>query len=183
MRQVFGINTNLFETNILNLGVVVRVVVTVLGDSLKSLLDQRLKKIVTILEETDKKVAGARNDLDEALKFSEIARFTAQEIRVKALESVEREKLIIRDQLKRDLQRFNEIGQKIVQLERQKAMQVLIRRISNLALDSAEDILFMALVGSKDMVQVKQIELNEIRVRETLNKLKEGFLATKIETV
>jgi hypothetical protein len=33
------------------------------------------------------------------------------------------------------------------------------------------------------MVQVKQIELNEIRVRETLNKLKEGFLATKIETV
>jgi F-type H+-transporting ATPase subunit b len=55
MRHGFGLNTNLFETNVLNLIVVVRIVVTVVGDALRNLLDQRRKVILSTLQEADKK--------------------------------------------------------------------------------------------------------------------------------
>ena len=44
MRQGFGLNTNLFETNLLNLSVVIAVVVTVVGDAFSEILAQRQKK-------------------------------------------------------------------------------------------------------------------------------------------
>jgi len=50
LRQGFGLNTNLFETNILNLTVVIGVVIKVVGDSLRSLLDQRRKTILSTLQ-------------------------------------------------------------------------------------------------------------------------------------
>ena len=55
MRQGFGFNTNLFETNVLNLAVVVGIVVTVVGDAVQSLLDQRRQNILSTLAEADKK--------------------------------------------------------------------------------------------------------------------------------
>jgi hypothetical protein len=41
MRYGFGFNTDIFETNVLNLAVVVAIVVTVVGDAVATLLDQR----------------------------------------------------------------------------------------------------------------------------------------------
>jgi PII-like signaling protein len=59
MRHGFGFNTNLLETNVLNLSVVVRIVVKVVGDALRELLDQRRKAIVSTLTEADKKKRGS----------------------------------------------------------------------------------------------------------------------------
>jgi F-type H+-transporting ATPase subunit b len=69
MRHGFGLNTILFETNILNLIVVVRIVVTVVGDALRNLLDQRRKVILSTLQEADKKAREAQNRLEEAKKI------------------------------------------------------------------------------------------------------------------
>jgi F-type H+-transporting ATPase subunit b len=55
MRHGFGFNTNLLETNVLNLRVVVRIVVKVVGESLRELLDQRRQTILSTLQEADKK--------------------------------------------------------------------------------------------------------------------------------
>jgi F-type H+-transporting ATPase subunit b len=70
LRQGFGLNTNLFETNILNLAVVVGVVIKVVGDSLQSLLSQRRKTILSTLQEADLKAKKAKKATRRSTKNS-----------------------------------------------------------------------------------------------------------------
>merc|ERR1711904_692107 len=81
MRNGFGFNTNLLETNVLNLRVVLRIVVTIVGDALKTLLDERRKIIISTLQETEKKKNKLQQQLEEAQKAVEIAYSTSKEIR------------------------------------------------------------------------------------------------------
>jgi F-type H+-transporting ATPase subunit b len=170
LRQGFGVNTNLFETNILNLTVVVGVVIKVVGDSLRSLLDQRRQTILSTLQEADLKAKEAKKRLEEAQRTLEEARLRVQEIRMQTIQAIEREKLIAQKQLERDLCRLRERKDQVVQLERQRATQFISNQISTLALNSAENILLNAL-GSQSTSSSKQKELNEMHVRKTFCQL------------
>ena len=170
LRQGFGLNTNLFETNILNLTVVIGVVVKVVGDSLRSLLDQRRKTILSTLQEADLKAKEAKQRLEAAQRTLEEARLRVQEIRIQTTQAVEREKSIAQKQLEKDLQRLRERKDQRVQLERQRATQSISHQISTLALSSAENVLLTAL-GSQNTSNSKQKELNEVHVRETFCQL------------
>merc|ERR1711998_130733 len=55
MRHGFGFNTNLIETNILNLRVVLSIVISQVGEFLKNRLDDRRKMILSIMQEAEKK--------------------------------------------------------------------------------------------------------------------------------
>ena len=75
----FGINTNILETNVINLAVVIGVVVTFVGDALKSLLENRRQAILNNLKEADQKaleaqerLEQAKNALNEAIKKADI---------------------------------------------------------------------------------------------------------------
>merc|ERR1711976_692916 len=81
MRYSFRFNTNLIETNVLNLRVVVRIVVKVVGNTLKNTLDERRQMILSTLQEADKKERKLQQQLEEAKKALETARLSAQEIR------------------------------------------------------------------------------------------------------
>jgi F-type H+-transporting ATPase subunit b len=70
MRHGFGFNTNLIETNVLNLRVVVRIVVKVVGDAVKNILDERRQIILSTLQEADKKERKIQQQLREAKKSS-----------------------------------------------------------------------------------------------------------------
>jgi F-type H+-transporting ATPase subunit b len=170
LRQGFGLNTNLFETNILNLTVVVGVVIKVVGDSLRSLLDQRRQTILSTLQEADLKAKEAKKRLEEAQRTLEAARLRVQEIRIQTIQTIEREKSAAQKQLERDLRRLRERKDQAVQLERQRATQFISNQISTLALNSAENILLNAL-GSQNTPSVKQKELNEMHVRKTFCQL------------
>lgn len=163
LRQGFGLNTNLFETNILNLAVVVGVVIKVVGDSLRSLLDQRRQTILSTLQEADSKAKEAKKRLEEAQRTLEAARLRVQEIRIQTIQAIEREKSVAQKQLERDLRRLRERKDQAVQLERQRATQFISNQISTLALNSAENILLNAL-GSQNTSSLKQKELNEMHV-------------------
>jgi len=170
LRQGFGLNTNLFETNVLNLAVVVGVVIKVVGDSLSSLLDQRRKTILETLQEADLKAIEAKQRLEDAQKNLEEARSRVQEIRIQTIQAVEREKSIAQVQLERDLSRLRERREQSIQLERQRESQIISHQISTLALNSAENILLNTL-GSQDTSKSKQKELNEMYVRKTFCQL------------
>jgi F-type H+-transporting ATPase subunit b len=174
MRNGFGFNTNLFETNVLNLAVVVRIVVTVVGDAVRRLLDQRRQIILSTLQEADQKAIEAQNRLDIAQKSVETARLRAQEIRRQADQLAEQESSTIQQQLKNDLQRLQERGRQAVKLEYQRTMQSITQQVATLALTTAESIL-LTVLGSQDKDCAKQKKLNEIHVRETLCQLKLGF--------
>ena len=170
LRQGFGVNTNLLETNILNLAVVVGVVIKVVGDSLRSLLNTRRETILSTLQEADLKAKEAKDRLEAAQRTLEEARLRVQEIRIQTVQAVEREKSIAQKQLERDLYRLRDRRDQSIQLERQRAIQLISNQISNLALDSAENILLNAL-GSQSNSGSKHKELNEMHVRKTFCQL------------
>jgi len=174
MRHGFGLNTNLFETNVLNLAVVVGIVVTVVGDAFRTLLDQRKKIVLSTLQEADQKAREAQQRLEEAQKSVETARLRAQEIRTQAIQVAEQESSMIQQQLQNDLQRLQERGQKAVKLEYQRTIQRVTQQIATLALTTAESKL-LTILGSQDPNSSKQKDLNEMHVRETLCQLKRGL--------
>ena len=90
MKHGFGFNTNLFETNILNLVAVIGIVVIIVGDAVQSVLDQRRQNILLTLTEADKKAREARKRLEEAKKSVVCARYRAQEIRLQAIQIAEK---------------------------------------------------------------------------------------------
>lgn len=171
-REGFGLNTNLYETNILNLTVVLIVVVKVVGDALRSLLDQRRQAILATLEEADQKAREAKKRLEIAQRDLEDARIRVQEIRTQMNQTIEKDNLFIQKQLKRDLLRFQERGKQAIELERQRVKESISQQISNIALHSAKDTLLKTFGRQRRGASSKQKELNEIYMRETFCQLK-----------
>src|SRR5574339_129315 len=77
----FGINTNIFETNIINLAAVVGIVVSFVGNNLSALLEDRKKTILSNLEEANRRAIEAQEKLANAKAQLESAKKKAQEIR------------------------------------------------------------------------------------------------------
>jgi F-type H+-transporting ATPase subunit b len=107
MRHGFGFNTNLIETNVLNLRVVVRIVVKVVGDAVKNILDERRQIILSTLQEADKKERKIQQQLREAKKALETAQITAQEIRSQSNEAVQQENYTIKKKIGRRFEAFS----------------------------------------------------------------------------
>jgi F-type H+-transporting ATPase subunit b len=63
----FGFNTNILETNVINLAVVIAVVVSVVGDAVRELLKNRKETIINNLREADNRANEAlERDLAKA---------------------------------------------------------------------------------------------------------------------
>lgn len=62
----FSFNTNIIETNVLNLAVVLAVVVIYVGDALKGLLANRKETIVTNFQEADRRALQAKERVNQA---------------------------------------------------------------------------------------------------------------------
>jgi F-type H+-transporting ATPase subunit b len=168
MRHSFGINTNLIETNVLNLRVVLSIIFSQLGEFLKNRLDDRRKIIVSILQEADKKKEQLQEQMNEAKKAIDQAELTSQKIRRESIQVVEQENYRREQKLKEDLKRFQENSRQIIKLERQRTIQFITNYIADLAIKEAETRLITKL---KEPTSQKQKELNKIHVQETFRKL------------
>ena len=62
----FGFNGNILETNIINLAVVIGIVVSLGGDALRSLLENRKQTILENLKEADQRAQEAAQQLAQA---------------------------------------------------------------------------------------------------------------------
>ena len=164
LRQGFGLKTDLFETNILNLRVVLGIVVTFVGDALSTLLDQRQQIILLTLQEVDQKAKEVQQRLEDAKEAVRTARSRAQEIRNQAIQTVEQENVRIQQMLKDDLYRIQEIGKQRIKLERQRIIQSVAQQVAEMTLKTAEGRLLMTF-NSQSRSRSKQKELNELHVR------------------
>jgi F-type H+-transporting ATPase subunit b len=171
MRHGFGFNTNIIETNVLNLRVVLSIVVSQLGEVLKTRLDSRRKIILSILQEADKKKEQLQQQLRDAQKAVEEAQVAAQEIRDQSIQAVQKENYTAEQKLKEDLKRFQENSQQMIKLERQRTLQVITQHIADLALQEAENKLIRT-IKPQGQFSKKQKELNDIHVQDTFRKLK-----------
>ena len=119
----FGINTNIFETNIINLAAVVGIVVSFVGNNLTALLEDRKKTIVNNLQEASQRAAEAQERLNVAKNQLELAKKKAIEIREEGVLRATQESNNCVSQHEERLSKLEEFKQETVQFYQQKAFK------------------------------------------------------------
>ena len=117
----FGINTNILETNVINLAAVLFVVVNFAGQNLTSLLAERKRTIVNNLSEATLRAEQAAQNLNEKRQQFELARQKASQIREEGLTRVQVELNNCTAEHEARLARLNEFKTETVNFYQQKA--------------------------------------------------------------
>jgi len=138
-REGLKINTDIFETNILNLSVVIGIVVyygrTALTDTLKNYKETILKNI----QEAENKFKEAEENLSFARKNLETARIKAEEIKNQGnLLSKETLKNLL-ETVDEDIKRLKKINLSTIKLEEEKSINEICLKLTNLSLSTAVD--------------------------------------------
>merc|ERR1711968_437105 len=102
-----GFNTDIFDTNLINLTMVVGVVVTLGGDALTSALDERRRSILSSLEDANNKFNEAQNLLKSAQMKLEEAKMEALSIEKAAPSEAKMTSDRILEVASNELQRLN----------------------------------------------------------------------------
>lgn len=119
----FGINTNILETNIINLAAVVGIVVTFVGQNLTATLEDRKKTILKNLQEANQRAADAQQKLEQARQQLDSARRKAKEIREEGAMRAQQEINACMTEHQSRLARLNEFKQETIQFYQQKAFK------------------------------------------------------------
>lgn len=123
LAEGFGINTNIFETNVINLAAVVAVVISFVGKNLTALLEDRKKTILGNLQEASQRAAEAQEKLNEAKNQLELAKKKALQIREEGVLRASQEVNNCVSQHEERLSKLEEFKQETVQFYQQKAFK------------------------------------------------------------
>jgi F-type H+-transporting ATPase subunit b len=123
LAEGFGINTNIFETNIINLSAVVAVVVSFVGKNLTALLEDRKKTILNNLQEANQRAKEAQEKLSTAKAQLELAKKKASSIREEGKKLAELSVNSCMQQHEERLQLLEEFKQETLQFYQQKAFK------------------------------------------------------------
>ena len=135
----FGFNTNILETNVLNLAVVLAIVITYVGDALRGLLANRKQTILNNFREADQRASEAQDRLNQARLQLEKAKTKADEISQQAVFTVDQEKKQILLQTQEDIKRLSILQQETLKFEQQKAQNELAQKLVRLALHQVRE--------------------------------------------
>jgi len=135
----FGFNTNILETNVLNLAVVLAIVITYVGDALRGLLANRKQTILNNFREADQRASEAQDRLNQARLQLEKAKTKADEISQQAIFTVDQEKKQILSQTQEDIKRLSVLQQETLKFEQQKAQNELAQKLVRLALHQVRE--------------------------------------------
>nr|YP_003058334.1 CF0 subunit I of ATP synthase [Parachlorella kessleri]ACQ90911.1 CF0 subunit I of ATP synthase [Parachlorella kessleri] len=135
----FGFNTNILETNVLNLAVVLAIVITYVGDALRGLLANRKQTILNNFREADQRASEAQDRLNQARLQLEKAKTKADEISQQAIFTVDQEKKQIISQTQEDIKRLSILQQETLKFEQQKAQNELAQKLVRLALHQVRE--------------------------------------------
>ena len=119
----FGINTNIFETNIINLAAVIGIVVSFVGNNLTALLEDRRKTILNNLQEANQRAIDAQEKLNAARAQLELAKKKAKEIREEGVSRATQEINTVVSQHEIRLAKLQEFKQETLQFYQQKAFK------------------------------------------------------------
>ena len=123
LAEGFGINTNIFETNIINLSAVVAIVISFVGKNLTALLEDRKKTILGNLQEASQRAAEAQEKLNQAKAQLELSKKKAQQIREEGVQRATQEVNNCISQHEERLSKLKEFKQETVQFYQQKAFK------------------------------------------------------------
>ena len=119
----FGINTNIFETNIINLAAVIGVVISFVGSNLTAILDDRKKTIINNLEEANQRAIEAAEKLAIAKTQLETAKNKAKEIREEGISRASQEINTVVSQHEVRVGKLKEFKEETLSFYQQKAFK------------------------------------------------------------
>ncbi|MFN4067562.1 MAG: F0F1 ATP synthase subunit B [Thermosynechococcus sp.] len=147
----FGLNTNLLETNLINLAILIGVLVYfgrgVLG---KTLGDRRQQIIAAIAEAEERQKVAAARLAEEQQKLAQ-AKQEAQRIREEALARAKAAKEELLAQAKREIERLKETASQDTSAATERAIAEIRERIAAMALAEAENQLKVRLSQNPDL--------------------------------
>jgi len=153
----FGINTNLLETNVLNLTIVIGVLWVVGKDVLSSLLTERKKKIVQTLQDVENRFQDAQLKLEKAKKNLSEAQAKAKVLQNQSRTTAEetRKNALLRGTL--EVTRLEETKKSTLDLEKQKLRNEMRSLLTDGALQKAVE--KMKQKKSSSLIQKQFVDL------------------------
>lgn len=133
----FGLNFDIIETNILNLGVVIGVVIYLGGDVLTSLLNDRKQKILGTLKSADERFLEAQQKLEEAKQKVQTAQIKAIEIREQGNKTAIQAAKTLFERTEDEIRRLEEGKQATLRFEEEKAMSQVRQQVVSLSIERA----------------------------------------------
>ncbi|WP_066380667.1 MULTISPECIES: F0F1 ATP synthase subunit B [unclassified Anabaena] len=134
----FSLNTNILETNLINLAIIITVLLVfgrkVLGNTLKT----RRENIETAIKNAEQRAANAAKQLQEAQQKLTQAQAEAERIKAAAQENAQAASQAIIDQAAVDIERLQAAGTADLNAELDKAIAQLRQRVVALALQKVE---------------------------------------------
>jgi len=163
LSEGLGFNTNLLETNVLNLAVVLAVVVIYGGDVFSSILDARRERILKSVQTADEKYAAAQDALRQAQMRLEEARERADTIRSEGGATVNQVTAFVAKQADEELGRLEEVKNSTFALAEQKATKQLQAQLVSLALAKAGTQLATRLANQATQKKFVDMQINALR--------------------
>lgn len=133
----FGLNLDIFETNLINLTLLVGILVYFGKPLLSKTLTERRAKIAEQIQAVEQKKKQAEVTLANEQKKLEEAKATAAKIRSEATTNAQKARETILAQGEKEVQRLKEIAGKDLSSEQEKAIAQLRERVVALALERA----------------------------------------------
>lgn len=139
LAEGFGFNTNLLETNILNLAVVLPLVFSLGKDTLTSILDTRREKILNSLRSADDRFKQAQLELDAAKSELALAADKVKEIQNEGQKTMEALRLEETKRYEELHQRFDDLKAETVRLEEEKVVNAFRQQLISVAFAKATE--------------------------------------------
>ena len=133
----FGINTNILETNVINLAVVIAIVISFVGDALRELLETRKQKIFDNISLADARVQEMEQRVRDAKAQLEKAKKRASQIREQGILTAKQEKDLCISQAEMEAARLKQLKDDSIRLQQQKAIQSISQQIVTLSVQQA----------------------------------------------
>nr|QXT44754.1 ATP synthase CF0 I subunit [Nitellopsis obtusa] len=153
----FGFNLDIFDTNLINLGVVIGTLLYFGNEVITNLLSKRKDMILSSIKDAEERYQDAIEKLKQAKIDLEKAKFKANEIRIQASTQMEIEKNELIDAASRDSKHLEESKNLAIHLEEQRILEEMRREVSRLALQKTLIILNNRLTSQ---LQVEMIDYN-----------------------
>lgn len=134
----FGLNTNILETNLINLAIIISVLFIFGRRVLGKTLQERRERIATAIQTAEQRAKDAAAALAEQQQKLAQAQAEAEKIKKAAQENAQKAREAVLAQAAVDIERMRETAASDLNTEREKAVAQLRQRVVALALQKVE---------------------------------------------
>ena len=164
-----GLNTDIFDTNIINLSIVLGVVIVFGGDALREALDQRRLTVLSNFEEANSRFTKAQAELKAA---SDNLEQQKQEAKILCTETApkmaERETTRIQENTLSEITRLEQRKDADIELARNQASSFIYQSVMKSSLSTASEMLTKMFANGKSQENLTTIMNNSIQTLTNL---------------